>query len=105
MHAISTYLATLHPLAPYLAISLLVGAIVWAWRSLHPRSFERLPTSLQGLPAVLLGAVIAAWASGGDVDHAMVEALLGALAGLTAIGGHHVAKASPLPYGSKKGTP
>lgn len=93
MTEVKQFLDSLHPAAAWFSLSFLVGAVVFGWRKLSPSSFEKLPPALQSLPAVLLGAVAGA-AQGGDVKAAFIDAALGALAGLTAVGGHHAIKAA-----------
>ena len=92
-------LASIHPLLPYLTIALLVGLAIWLWRTYSPRTFELLPPAVQSLPAVLLSAVLTAASSGSTtVGHAMVEAVIGALSGLVAVGGHEALRRAPVPY-------
>lgn len=97
MDQIYAELAAVHPLLPYVAIACAVGCVVWAWRRWLPQTFEKLPRAIQGVPALLLSAVLAA-GSAGEAKTAMLEALFGALAGLFAIGGHEVLKRLPGPY-------
>lgn len=91
-------LAAIHPAAPAIALALIVGAIIYAWRKLHPTSFERIPKPIQSLPAVLLSALVAALSSGGDGWQPVLDAIAGVFVGLIPIGGHWVAKLGPGPY-------
>lgn len=85
-------LASIHPLAPWLALTLAVFAPQYAVRKYRPLWWERfallgpeanLASKVwQGMPSVLLGAVWAAFASGGDLRAAFYGALAGALAPL-----------------------
>lgn len=85
-------LASIHPLAPWLALTLAVFLPQYAIRKWRPLWWERFallgPEAAlaskvwQGLPSVLLGAVWAAFASGGDLRAAFYGALAGALAPL-----------------------
>lgn len=78
-------------------LAVLVGGIVYGVRRFFPAGFNALPPVVQHFPAVALGALVGALSSGMDP----IAALAGAFAGLTAIGGHHALKSSPLPYGGK----
>ena len=100
LHAARAELAAVHPLLPYLAIAVLVGGVVYAWRRLAPSSFQKLPDSVQALPAVMLSAVLAAASTGDDagLGRVLVEIALGAFSGLLPVGGHEALKRSPLPY-------
>lgn len=91
-------LAELHPALPAIVLALVVGGLIYAWRRLHPRSFERVPKPVQALPAVLISVALAAASSGGDALKAVLDALAGVFVGLIPIGGHHVLKESPIPY-------
>ena len=85
-------LAAVHPLAPWLALTLAIFTPQYAVRKWRPLWWERfallgpeaaLASKIwQGLPSVLLGAVWAAFASGGDLRAAFFGALAGALAPL-----------------------
>lgn len=85
-------LAAIHPLAPWLALTLAVFAPQYLVRKYRPLWWERFallgPEAAmaskvwQGLPSVLLGALWAAFASGGDLRAAFYGALAGALAPL-----------------------
>lgn len=85
-------LASIHPLAPWLALTLAIFAPQYAIRKWRPLWWERFallgPEAAmaskvwQGLPSVLLGALWAAFASGGDLRAAFYGALAGALAPL-----------------------
>jgi hypothetical protein len=85
-------LASIHPLAPWAALTLAIFAPQYAIRKWRPMWWERfallgpeaaLASKIwQGLPSVLLGATWAAFASGGDLRAAFCGALAGALAPL-----------------------
>ena len=65
-------------------IALLVGFFYWAWKKVHPASFEKIPPRLKALP----GAVVAAVVSGAtvpDLQSFILDVVIGAL---TAGGGH-----------------
>lgn len=98
LHTIRAELAEVHPAAPAIALAIVVGGLIYAWRKLHPVSFERIPKPIQSLPAVLLSALVAALSSGGDGWQPVLDAIAGAVLGLTSVGGHHALKLSPLPY-------
>lgn len=101
------YLAGLHPLAPWFALTLAVflpqyairkfRPLWWEWFALRGPEAEMASKLWQALPSVLLGATWAAYASGGDLQVAFCGALAGALAPLK----HHILKALPdglVPY-------
>jgi len=92
MTAIRTYLDNVDPRLWPLAIALVAGGVVWGWRKLSPKSFDRLPPAIQALPAILIAAAIGG-ATGSDLVHMMFEAASGAVSGLLAVGGHHTLKA------------
>ena len=83
------WLTAIDPRLPAALLAVVVGGVVWAWRKYWPASFAKLPPRWQGLPAMLLGAVVAALSSGQDVIGAILEAAAGAGVGLAAVGGHH----------------
>lgn len=102
-----TALSAVHPLAPWLALTAAIFAPQYAVRKYRPLWWERfallgpeaaLASKIwQGLPSVLLGALWAAFASGGDLRSAFYGALAGALAPLK----HEALKRIPnnlLPY-------
>lgn len=91
-------LAAFHPAAPAVVLALIVGAVIYAWRKLHPTSFQKLPDSLQSLPAMVLSALVAALSSGDDGWRPVVDAIAGVFVGLIPIGGHHLLKAAPGRY-------
>jgi hypothetical protein len=98
LHSARADLAQIHPALPYVVLAGLSWLFVYGWRKFAPTSFAKLPEAAQGLPAILFSAVMGAVSGGGDVGKVFTDALLGALSGFAAIGGHEFAKASPLPY-------
>lgn len=86
------WLAAIHPLAPWLALTVCIFAPQYAVRKFRPLWWERfallgpearLASKVwQGLPSVLLGALCGAYVSGGDARVAFYGALAGALAPL-----------------------
>lgn len=101
------WLAAIHPLAPWLALTLAIFSPQYAVRKFRPLWWERfallgpeaaLASKIwQGLPSVLLGALWGAYASGGDARVAFYGALAGALAPLK----HELLKRIPnsvIPY-------
>lgn len=96
MPELKAALDAIHPSAFYALIAVIVGGVIYFWRKVHPSSFEALPKSVQDFPAVLFGAFLGAVGTGLNP----IGALAGALSGLCSIGGHHVLKRSPLPYGN-----
>lgn len=82
-------MTSIHPQLPTLLLALIVGGLVYAMRRWRPHAFERLPRSLQSLPATLIAAALAAvpvalgQATLADAARMTVEAVL------VAIGGHH----------------
>lgn len=97
LSSIRSWLESIHPLAPHVAIALVVWLAVWAVRKWAPHTWQKLPTSVQSLPALLLAEALSV-ASSADATQAMVNAVLGVLAGVLAVGGHHVLKDLPGPY-------
>jgi hypothetical protein len=100
---IRAYLEALHPVLPWAVLTLLVFVTVWASRKVAPRLWlwfdEVTPDGMvshviQGLPAVLVGALASELLTGGDLAAAWKGALAGALAPVT----HLLLKASPVPY-------
>lgn len=87
MTGIKLYLDSIDPRLFYLAIALAVGAVVFGWKKLHPLSFYRLPQRARALPAAILGAIAAA-SGAEDISRAVVDAIIGVFAGITAVGGH-----------------
>lgn len=100
------YLATLHPGAPWLALTVATFAAAYGIRRWLPRvwirAFSWVPLDAPGLVRDALQAfavaapatALAALASGGSV----VEALLGLAAGIAAPVAHHVLRAAPVQY-------
>lgn len=93
MHAIKTYLDAIDPRLFFALIALVAWTVVGAWRKYAPASFERIPPTVQALPAILVGAVAAAPAGAGSLKETFINATLGAFSGLAAIGTHHALKA------------
>jgi hypothetical protein len=112
IHFVWAWLAAYSATLPYLLVTACVFALVYAWRKLHPRSWlwlkSRLPYATEfdaaealahnialSLPSVVIGAALAALATGGGV----LPAVLGAVAGAGAPLLHHIRKALPFdPY-------
>jgi len=69
---------------------LLIAGVVYlamnAWKKVSPASFDSMPPRLKMLPAALLGAII-----GGTTGvSAILDIVVGAMSGITAVGGHEV---------------
>lgn len=100
-------LESLHPLAPWGALSLAIWALVYSVRRWLPKLWLRLelivPSELGtpatnillGLPSVAFGAAWAAFTSG-EISPSV--AFYGAISGALAPIIHHVLKAVPVPY-------
>jgi hypothetical protein len=97
------YLEAIHPAAPWALLTLVIWLAVYASRKWFPAAWLWLDAltpdglighALQGLPAVLGGALASAFASGGDYALLWLGALSGALAPIV----HHLAKVAPGPY-------
>ncbi len=117
IHFVWMWLAAYSATLPYLLVTACAFGLVYAWRRLHPTSWlwleTRLPYSLElskaeeiahnialSLPSVVIGAALAALASGG----AVLPAVLGAVAGAGASLLHHLRKALPFdPYQGRLG--
>jgi hypothetical protein len=116
-------LTALHPLLPWGLLTLAIWLSAYVFRKLVPKLWE-LPAALalresafqrfpdlrpalsflwsvwQGLPSVLLGALVGAWQLGSDPGAAWKGAIAGALAPAL----HHVLKALPfIPYRGELG--
>lgn len=97
-------LAAVHPALPSLVLMLTVWLSLWGVRRWAPRAWaivakwgpEGSTAShlIQALPALVLGAAVAALGSGGDVIQAVSDAMVAAIAPLW----HHLLKALPGPY-------
>ena len=106
------YLQSIHPVLPWAILTALIWAVQWAIRKWAPGIWERAANVpfgddkplvpvvrvarkvWQGLPSVLVGALIGALAIGQDPRGAW----LGALAGAVAPVWHELLKAFPGPY-------
>jgi hypothetical protein len=97
IHTIRLFLESLDPAAPWLLLTAAVFASIWATRRWLPKLWVlfdsvtpdgALSKVLQGLPAVLLGAVYTVTMSGGNFGKAWKGALWGALAPVV----HEIAK-------------
>jgi hypothetical protein len=124
MQALLAYLTALHPLAPWGLLTLAIWLSAYVIRKLVPKLWE-LPAALalreaaflrfpdlrpalsflwsvwQGLPSVLLGALVGAWQLGTDPAAAWKGAIAGALAPAL----HHLLKALPfIPYRGELGS-
>jgi len=106
-------LSQVHPDFPWVVLTALIWLVQYLTRRFAPKvwvvAFSWIPTDLpkmlrrilQGLPSVLVGAAIPAIASGGNLKHALLGALFGALAPLW----HHMLKALPGDYQGLLGAP
>ena len=110
--SIKAWLDSVDPKLFYLAVSGLVGGLVYLWRRFSISSWDwvtRKSPAVQTLPAlVLAGLISAAPTAGLPMIKVIEQIILGAFAGaLPAIAGHTVLKAIPwLPYnGGVKPTP
>lgn len=123
MQALLAYLTALHPLLPWSLLTLAIWLSVYLLRryvpllwelpaalSLREIAFAKLPdlkpalsalwTVWQGLPSILLGALVGAWQLGSDPGAAWKGAAAGALAPAL----HHLLKALPfIPYRGELG--
>lgn len=98
MFTIKQHLDAVDPRLFFAIIALLAWLFVYSWRRLSPGTFEKIPPSIQGLPAILFGAIAAAPAGAGNLKETFVNAAVGAFSGLASVGVHHVLKESPVPY-------
>jgi len=87
MHEFKAYLDGVDPRLFYIGVALLVGAVIFGWKKIHPDSFFKLPTQYRALPAIILGAVTSA-SSATEIKRAIIDAVIGIFAGITAVGGH-----------------
>lgn len=87
MTEFKAYLDSIDPRLFYLAIAFAVGAVIFGWKKVHPQSFYRLSTRYRALPATILGAIASA-STATELKRAVVDAVIGAFAGITAVGGH-----------------
>lgn len=85
-------LTELDPRLLHAAIAALVGALVFAVRETAPGTWARLPRRWQALPAVLVGALLSGTATNGELVEIVLNALVGGLDGLVAVGAHHAGK-------------
>lgn len=98
MMTIKQFLDAADPRLFFALIALLSWLFVYTWRRLSPGSFEKIPASVQGLPAILFGAIASAPAGAGSLKEAFINAIVGAFSGLASVGVHHVLKESAVPY-------
>lgn len=112
IHLAWAWLAAINATLPYLLVTACAFALIYTWRRAHPRSWlwveSRLPFAAEldaaeelahnialSLPSVVIGAALAALATGCGV----LPAVLGAVAGAGAPLLHHIRKALPFdPY-------
>lgn len=87
MTEIKTYLDSIDPRLFYLFVALAVGGVIFLWKKVHPDSFYRLSSKYRALPAAILGAIASASTSS-ELKRAVVDAVIGVFAGITAVGGH-----------------
>lgn len=80
-------LKALDPRAPYLAIALLVGAVIQVWKLVHKKSFDAQPSRIKTLPAAMMGALLMA-AANQNLNTIVIDVFFGAISGVTAVGGH-----------------
>lgn len=106
MQQLKLFLDSLDPRLFHAVLALVIGAAYYAWRRFSPATFERLPKALQPLPALLLAgtANVMATSNTGQLIELATQLGLGVLDGVLAVGGHHVLKALPGPYGSSSAT-
>jgi hypothetical protein len=109
MAEIKTFLDALDPRLFWIVISLVVLGVIQLWRWVHPASFDKVPARIKALPAVALGAILAATASD-DVTQIVMNLVIGALSGVGAVGAHETVRrlatgesnTSPIPRGSAR---
>lgn len=77
------------------SIAVLVGLSYWLWRTVHPKSFDELPSKLKALPGAILAAVVSGLA-GQELWGFILDTVIGSL---TAGGGHELIER--LRFGSK----
>jgi len=99
----TAFLQSLDPKLVYLMISGIAGGIIYLWRKFSIESWDAVTRHneiLQTLPALILsGLMSAAPAVGKGLWTVIGNIIVGAIVGgSTAIVGHQVLKASPLPY-------
>ncbi len=94
-------LEDVHPLAPWLALSLGAWLTVYAWRKLFPglwlklEALDRpLSVAIGALPSVVLTTAVGALTAGTDPWTLVAASLMGVGAPLL----HHLLKAMPIPY-------
>jgi hypothetical protein len=94
-------LEDVHPLAPWLALSLGAWLTVYAWRKLFPALWLRLEAldkplsvAIGALPSVVLTTAVGALTAGTDPWTLVAASLMGVGAPLL----HHALKALPIPY-------
>lgn len=80
-------LRAVDPRLPYLLTAAVVGAVIWAWRTLSPSTFDQVPTRVRALPAAAVGAILTAGATE-SLNTVLIDLVFGAFAGVTAVGGH-----------------
>jgi hypothetical protein len=87
MTEFKNYLDAIDPRLFYLTIALAVGAVIFGWKKIHSESFYKVPTRYRALPAAVLGALVSG-SSATEIKHAVIDAVIGVFAGVTAVGGH-----------------
>ena len=95
------FLDGLYPGLSNALLALLAVFAVWLLKKLRPDLFAKLPPSVQALPALFVSGVLSALTAVEPTLAAVLANFLGgaAVGGAAAVGLHHMAKASPLPYG------
>lgn len=71
----------------WVVIALVVYGLVFAWKKIHPASFEKVPARFKALPAAILGAIMAATAAD-EIPKMLFDLVMGVISGVTAVGGH-----------------
>lgn len=115
IHLVWAWLAAINATLPYVSLTAIAYALVYAWRKVHPRSWlwleSRLPFAAEldageelahnialSLPSVVIGGALAALTTGGSVLPTVLGAVAGAFAPLL----HHTRKFLPFdPYQGK----
>jgi hypothetical protein len=102
MPQVQHFLDALDPRLRVVLLATLTFAVLFAWRKLHPSSFEKLPQPVREFQALFVGAAMAALTAHVDglASSLVDDAGTGAFAGLGAIGLHWFLKNTPwIPYG------
>lgn len=99
--ALRLWLEAIHPITPWLALSLGAWLVVYEWRKLLPGLWLKLETldkslsvALGALPSVIMTTAVGALTAGRDPWIVVGASLMGVAAPLF----HHLLKALPIPY-------